>query len=200
MKRQTTIVVGEIPVTVLRSRRKTLALTVTAAGEVLARAPLLMSDRAVATFVKEKEAWLNKATTRAATAKRDAAEAGLLTAAEIAALKAAAKAELPARAAFYAEQMGVTFENVTIRLQKTRWGSCSGKGNLNFNALLMLVPPQTRDSVVVHELCHLQEMNHSKRFYALVYAVMPDYDEHHRWLKEHGAALQARVSKDERGR
>lgn len=198
MNKQKSLVVDGVSVTVLRSRRKTLSLSVTADGQVFARAPLRMSDRAVAEFVREKAEWLNKTVARAAAAKEEAAAVGVLTAAELAALKAAAKAELPARAAYFAAQMGVAFHGVTVRLQKTRWGSCSAKGNLNFNALLMLAPPEVRDSVVVHELCHLQEMNHSRRFYARVYEVMPDYDERHRWLKEHGAALQTRVREEDR--
>ena len=83
---------------------------------------------------------------------------------------------------------------VTIRNQKSKWGSCSSKGNLNFNCLLMLTPPEVLDSVVVHELCHLKEMNHSPRFYAEVRRVFPDYDKWDRWLKEHGAAIMRRMT------
>ena len=198
MKRENTLTVGAFSVTVLRSRRKTLSLSVTEDGGILARAPLHMSDGAVAAFVKEKEAWLQKTIEKVAAAKKEAATAGFLTDGEIAELRAIANVVLPARAALYAEKMGVSYNGVTIRLQKTRWGSCSAKGNLNFNALLMLAPPEVRDSVVVHELCHLKEMNHSRRFYAEIYRVMPDYDERHAWLKEHGGALQARVREEDR--
>ena len=75
----------------------------------------------------------------------------------------------------------------------TRWGSCSSKGNLNFNCLLLLAPPEVLDSVVVHELCHRKEMNHSPAFWREVYRVFPKYDEADRWLKENGPVLTARL-------
>ena len=88
----------------------------------------------------------------------------------------------------------MTYGRITIRAQHTRWGSCSSKGNLNFNCLLMLAPPEVLESVVVHELCHRIEMNHGPRLYAAVYRVFPEYDKCNRWLKAHGAALQARMN------
>ena len=101
---------------------------------------------------------------------------------------------IPERVAYYAPRIGVTYGRITIRNQKTRWGSCSAKGNLNFNCLLMLAPPEVVDSVVVHELCHRKEMNHSKKFYEEVLKVFPDYWKWHRWLKDHGAALMKRMT------
>jgi predicted metal-dependent hydrolase len=98
---------------------------------------------------------------------------------------------IPERAAHYAALMGVTYGRITIRAQKTRWGSCSSKGNLSFNCLLMLAPPEVLDSVVVHELCHLRVMNHSERFYAEVLRVFPEYREKHGWLKDNGDMLLA---------
>jgi predicted metal-dependent hydrolase len=82
--------------------------------------------------------------------------------------------------------MGVEYGRITIRMQKSRWGSCSGKGNLNFNCLLMRTPDEIIDYVVVHELCHLKEMNHSPRFWAEVEKIFPDYKERRKWLKDHG--------------
>ncbi|MDE6567167.1 MAG: M48 family metallopeptidase, partial [Lachnospiraceae bacterium] len=94
---------------------------------------------------------------------------------------------------YYARQIGVDYGRITIRNQKTRWGSCSGKGNLNFNCLLMLAPAEIQDYVVVHELCHRREMNHSPRFWAEVAKIMPDYQERRKWLKEHGQEIMRRM-------
>ena len=100
---------------------------------------------------------------------------------------------IPARVAYYAPLVGVDYRRITIRNQKTRWGSCSSEGNLNFNCLLMLALPQAMDYVVVHELCHRLEMNHSKRFWAHVARVCPDYRAQIKWFRENGGALMARM-------
>ena len=94
----------------------------------------------------------------------------------------------------YAGLMNVQYGRITIRNQKTRWGSCSSKGNLNFNCLLMLAPDEVVDYVVIHELCNLIEMNHSKAFWKQVEQVMPDYKKHRKWLKDHGNEIMERMS------
>lgn len=94
----------------------------------------------------------------------------------------------------YAGLMNVQYGRITIRNQKTRWGSCSSKGNLNFNCLLMLAPDEVVDYVVIHELCHLIEMNHSKAFWKQVEQMMPDYKKHSKWLKDHGNEIMERMS------
>ena len=96
---------------------------------------------------------------------------------------------IPARVEYFAKIIGVTYGRITIRNQKTRWGSCSSKGNLNFNCLLMLAPPEVLDYVVVHELCHRKQMNHSKAFWSEVEKVLPDYKEARKWLKEDGSQM-----------
>ena len=93
------------------------------------------------------------------------------------------------RVAKYASIVGVTIGRITIRSQRRHWDSCSAKGNLNFNCLLMLAPSEVLDYVVVHELCHRKYMNHSKQFWAEVAKVMPDYKKCERWLKEEGSLL-----------
>ena len=89
----------------------------------------------------------------------------------------------------YAPSMGVQFGRVAIRDQKSRWGSCSAKHNLNFNWKLIMAPPEALDYVVIHELCHLIEFNHSPRFWSLVRAQMPEYESWKKWLKAHGPEL-----------
>ena len=82
---------------------------------------------------------------------------------------------------------------VTIREQRTKWGSCSAKGNLNFNCLLMLAPEEVMDYVIVHELCHLRHMDHSKDFWAEVGSIDPAFKAHQKWLRDNGGALMARA-------
>ena len=91
---------------------------------------------------------------------------------------------LPEKVEHYARIIGVTYGRITIRNQKTRWGSCSSKGNLNFNCQLMRLPEELQDYVVVHELCHRKEMNHSSDFWKEVEYIMPDYQERRARLKQ----------------
>lgn len=98
-------------------------------------------------------------------------------------------AEIPPRVELYAKALNVDYGKITIRNQKTRWASCSSKRNLSFNCLLMLAPKEVLDSVIVHEICHCKEMNHSERFYSLVLSIFPDYYIHHQWLKDNGGRL-----------
>jgi predicted metal-dependent hydrolase len=85
---------------------------------------------------------------------------------------------------------GFTYGRVTIKEQKSRWGSCSRQGNLNFNWRLLLAPLPVLDYVVVHELCHLKELNHSPRFWQLVARASPEYQRHRAWLRQHGRELR----------
>ena len=100
-----------------------------------------------------------------------------------------ALARIRERLNHYAPLIGVEFGRVAIRDQKSRWGSCSAKHNLNFNWKLIMAPPQALDYVVIHELCHLIEFNHSRRFWSLVEKQMPEYEVWKKWLKAHGAEL-----------
>lgn len=93
------------------------------------------------------------------------------------ALREAARALVLARLAHYNRFYGAPIGRVFIRDQKTRWGSCSSKGNLNFNWRIVSLAPEAADYVVVHELCHLREFNHSPRFWTLVARAVPEYKE-----------------------
>lgn len=103
--------------------------------------------------------------------------------------RSAARTQFEQRCAYYHQFTGGSYTSVTIRDQKTRWGSCSSRGTLSFNYRLIFAPPAVLDYVVVHELCHLTHMNHSKEFWNMVGSVMPDYQTHKRWLREHGREL-----------
>ena len=115
-----------------------------------------------------------------------------MTETELKELAERARRCIPERVRYYAPKVGVDYCSITIRCQKFRWGSCSGRGNLSFNCLLMLTPPEVIDSVVVHELCHRKEMNHSAAFYAHVLRVFPEYRTWRRWLKDNGPVLLLR--------
>jgi len=85
---------------------------------------------------------------------------------------------------YFNKWYGFNYEKIFIRKQRTRWGSCSGKNNLSFNVRIIFLPSHLQDYIVVHELCHLKEKNHSSRFWKLVERVMPDYKERRRELKK----------------
>lgn len=175
--------------TLIRSARKTLSLQITPEGELIVRCPKRLPKREADAFVESKRGWIEKHLTRMA----QQSEAPVFSAEQIQALAKKALQVIPARVAYFALLVGVTHGRITIRSQHTRWGSCSAKGNLNFNCLLMLCPPEVVDYVVVHELCHRKQMNHSPAFWAEVERVMPDYRTPRAWLKEQGGRLIARL-------
>jgi predicted metal-dependent hydrolase len=178
--------------TVIRSKRKTVSIEVRPEG-VFVRAPKRCSDDEIRRIVEEKSGWIRKKLSELEARAKAAEGAGPFSDEEIGELYKKARAYLPERVGHYASLIGVRPGRITIRCQKTRWGSCSAKGNLNFNCLLMLCPPEVIDSVVVHELCHLKEMNHSARFYGLVRGYCPGYDRCRRWLKDKGTVLMDRL-------
>lgn len=180
---------------IIRSARKTVGIQIKPDGRVIIRAPLRMKDAEIRRIAAEKSAWIEKHLKQAEANKEAAADVKPFSAEEIRAFAAEAVEVIPRRVAHYAALLGVTYGRITIRNQRTRWGSCSGKGNLNFNCLLVLTPPEVLDSVIVHEVCHLKEMNHSDRFYNEVLRVYPDYRKWNRWLKENGGALLLRMAR-----
>lgn len=182
-----------LEIEVVRSARKTVGLEVRPDGRVILRAPKRMSQKDIRAFVASHRDWLDRHLARVRERAARAESAEKLTPEELRALARRAKAVIPERVAYYAPLVGVTYGRIAIRSQRTRWGSCSAKGNLNFNCLLILAPPEVMDSVVVHELCHRLEMNHSPRFYAEVNRVFPEYKKWHGWLREHGGELLARL-------
>lgn len=173
---------------IVRSSRKTIAIQITPAGQVLVSCPRRMPRKQVEAFVESKRGWIEGHLSRMGPAPLP------LTAEERKQLICKAALIIPERAAYFAPLVGVDYGRITIRSQRTRWGSCSAKGNLNFNCLLVLAPPEVLDYVVVHELCHRKYMNHSEAFWAEVAKILPDYRLHRLWLKEKGGALMARVA------
>ena len=179
---------------IIRSRRKTISMEVTMDG-LLIRAPLRTSSFQIEKFVSQHRKWAENHILELNETKRQLSGMPELTEKEIENLTKKAQELIPERVRYYAPKVGVTYNRITIRHQHTRWGSCSSQGNLSFNCLLMLTPPEVTDSVVVHELCHRKEMNHSKRFYDEVLRVFPEYWKCWKWLRDHGSLLMMRLKK-----
>lgn len=173
----------------IRSNRRSLSIEVTKDLRVIVRAPFRLSEKEINRFIGEKADWIEKSLSKMKERREEAREGEDLTEQDIKLLVARAKRIIPPMVDRYARQMGVTYGRITIRMQKSRWGSCSSKGNLNFNCLLMRAPDEITEYVVVHELCHRKEMNHSDRFWAEVEAIIPDYKDRRKWLKDHGNEL-----------
>lgn len=164
--------------------RKTMSMKVEQDGRIVVRAPYRMPVSAADQFVEGHKDWIDT--------RRQAYEAVRLlrpsyTEEERRKYREEARTMLEAKCRKFAEKMGVTYGRISVREQKTRWGSCSASGNLNFNWKLILMPEEIQDYLVVHELAHRREMNHSARFWRLVEEEIPDYKERRKWLRLHGA-------------
>lgn len=181
---------------IIRSSRRTLSLQVKNDGQVIVRAPRHVTLQEIAAFVRKNSAWLHKHLEKVRKEKELNAASPVqpLTMDDIQKLADEALRVIPGRVAHFAPLVGVTYGRITVRNQRTRWGSCSSKGNLNFNCLLMLAPPDILDYVVVHELCHRKEMNHSPKFWAEVAKVIPDYKERQKWLRTEGSNIMRRMT------
>lgn len=174
---------------IVRSKRKTLSLEVRADGEVIVRAPQTMPERKIRKFTEEKRDWILKNLQKINTRRQEESSVQKLSQEQRDALRTQAADVFAQRTAYFAGVMGLQYGRITIREQKTRWGSCSSNHNLNFNWKLVLAPREVLDYVVVHELCHLKEMNHSREFWAEVEKILPDYRSRRKWLKEQGWRL-----------
>ena len=177
-----------IPYKVIRSNRKTIAIQIMPDGSVVVRSPKRMRVDEVRKFVNSKSTWIEKHLTN-----RVPRNEVKLTDSELKELRERTRILVTERVRYFAPLVGVTYNQIAIRAQRTRWGSCSSKGNLNFNCLLGLVPSEVLDYVVVHELCHRKELNHSDRFWNEVSRILPDYKARKQWLKDNGSRLIARI-------
>lgn len=182
---------------IIRSKRKTIAIEITKKLQVLVRAPLRMLESDIQRFINKNTLWIEKhiklMKEKIEKLEQQEYNAIKLTAEEIRQLAEQALTVITERVVFYSQIMNVTIGKITIKNQVSRWGSCSNKGNLNFNCLLMLMPSDVIDYVVVHELCHRKEMNHSVKFWAEVAQVLPNYKVQKKWLKDNGNAIMKKV-------
>ena len=185
---------------IIRSSRKTLSLQMKPDGHLVVRAPHRTSDRQIRQFVEHSSAWIQKHRELIEQRRRqeEMNPPPAITKETLERLRSLASGTIPPRVSYYANLMGVSYGRITIRAQKSRWGSCSAKGNLNFNCLLMLTPPEVQNYVIVHELCHRKQMNHSPAFWREVEQIMPEYRRHRLWLKKNGGALiRSMISQNE---
>ena len=177
--------INKLPVNIIKSKRKTIAIQLKDDG-IYVRAPKGMSQRGINDIIIQKSDWIEKHWKIMQERHQSLEKIEPYTEAELKVMIEEAKRVIPQKVKYYAPLVGVNYGRITIRNQKTRWGSCSSKGNLNFNCLLMNCPEEVMDYIVVHELCHRKEMNHSARFYAEVERVFPEYKRCQKWLKENG--------------
>ena len=177
---------------VVYSKRRTVQFSIHSDNDsliLLVKAPYRMRKEAISKELELHKKWILKHLSEAQTHKKQAEERGVLSENDIKEIKKKARDYIPGRVECYSQLMGVKYGKIYIRLQKTRWGSCSSKGNLNFNCLLMLTPKEVIDSVVVHELAHRLHMNHSKDFYTDVLRFYPEYKQWNAWLKKNGKTI-----------
>lgn len=179
---------------VIYSSRRTIAVQVSRDGRVTVRSPRSCSGAYIDSFISKNQAWIIKQLekVRQLDEQRKKAfphEKQPLSVRDRARYIRIARDIFTRKAEYYARIMNVTYGRISIREQKTRWGSCSSQGNLNFNWRLILAPEEVLDYVVVHELAHRREMNHSKAFYAIVESVLPDYRQPRKWLRDKGQTL-----------
>lgn len=178
---------------IIYSKRKSVAIQIRPDGQVIVRAPYGCPRSFINSFIHQKADWIVKHSAenkqryeKQVQLKKDRPT---LSDAQRKRYIETARSIFTQKAAYYARLIGVTYGRISIREQKTRWGSCSSKGNLNFNWRLIFAPEEVVDYIVVHELDHRKEMNHSRAFYNVVASVLPDYKVQEKWLKENGEKL-----------
>lgn len=158
----------------IRSVRKSVSIHVEPDGSVVVRAPLTTGKGFIDSFVASKSEWIRNSIDKMKTRQENRMELAL-SEVQIRQFKAMASTYLTERTEYFAQIMGVRYKQLKINSANTRWGSCNSKGDINYTYRLILAPKDLVDYVVVHELAHLKEMNHSKKFWSVVAKVLPDY-------------------------
>lgn len=185
--------IGEYNVEVRRSKRKSAAIKITADMQIVVFVPLYVSDNEIERMVISKSKWIDEHMLKVQSTIDERSKLEKITFEQVKELADQAVEYIPKRVKYYAEKENFVYNKITIKNLVSRWGSCSTKGNLNFNCLLMLTPDYVIDYIVVHELCHLREMNHSEKFWAEVEKIIPDYQRAELWLKQNGGNLISRM-------
>ena len=161
------------------SLRKTISLCIKN-EKLIVKAPIGTQKSKIESIVNSHINWIEKHLVKQKARNEKYRE---LTEEKIAKLRRSAKEILPKKVEYYSNIMGLKYGRITITSAKTRFGSCSAKGNISFSYRLMLYPEEAIDYVVVHELAHVKELNHSPAFYKIVASVLPDYKERAKMLK-----------------
>lgn len=182
----------DLQLNVIYSNRKTVSIELCTNG-ILVRAPKSMNSHEIEAFLDKKQSWIEKHLSKMKARREIIEKIPLFTLDEIRELADKALVVIPEKVKKYAPIVGVDYGRITIRNQRSRWGSCSSKGNLSFNCLLMLFSDDVIDYVVIHELCHRKHMNHSAEFYAEVERVFPEYRRCQKWLKDNGGLYLSRI-------
>lgn len=185
--------IGEYNVEVRRSKRKSATIKITADMQIVVFVPLYVSDNEIEKMVISKSKWIDEHMLKVQSTIDERSKLEKITFEQVKELADQAVEYIPKRVKYYAEKENFVYNKITIKNLVSRWGSCSTKGNLNFNCLLMLTPDYVIDYIVVHELCHLREMNHSEKFWAEVEKIMPDYQRAELWLRQNGGNLISRM-------
>lgn len=163
--------------TLRRSRRnKNIRITIKPTREVVVSAPLWVPKFAITSFVMAKESWIQKSL---ATMPPAGTNPDLLNYSRSHYLKhrESARQLITAKVKQWNQHYQFTYGRIAIKNNRTNWGSCSSKGNLNFNYRILFLAPELQDYIIVHELCHLQEMNHGQKFWQLVAETVPNHKE-----------------------
>lgn len=198
MKNQFTIVrdgvTTIIPFELVKTRRKTVGIIISPGGRVVIRAPLYSTREGLEKFLIERQDWIYENYCM----QREKPDLESMKQNErkdprlqylVKKYKKKAKSYIYERVEYYRTMTGGSYRTIRIGDPKTRWGSCSSNGTLSFSWRLMLAPPRVLDYVVIHELCHLTYMDHSREFWEKVASIDPDYKEHKKWLKENEEKL-----------
>lgn len=169
------------------ARSRSLRLAVYPGGELVVTAPRFLGIRAIEQFIVRKSAWvLDKVDKLAAVPKRIKTKNSRT---DFIKHKSAALKIARQKMEHFNQFYNLKWRRVSIKNQKTRWGSCSRQGNINFNYKIALLPDRAVDYIIVHEMCHLAEMNHSRKFWNLVAKTVPDHREIRRELRKNHLTL-----------
>lgn len=178
---------------IIKSKRKSIGIEIKSDLTVIVRAPFFTSERTIKKLVEEKSDWIEKKLKQIE--ERNKNSLPEFTNSELESLRDKTRALITPKAEHFAKILGVSFKKLSVKKQRSVWGSCSAKKNINFNLLLCLCPENVVDYIVVHELCHLKHLNHSKNFWGAVEKILPDYKTAKLWLKTEGNKLIKRLPK-----